>query len=114
MPPAAIDHDRLHALIEDIGAEIFAAILEEFYLEAGTAIDELSQAAAANDANRARQLLHLMTGSAGNIGAANLVRLSQEARMQLDAGAPPAHIDLPAFRAALQTAQSAFAQLNLA
>ncbi len=106
-PTETIDHDRLQALKEDIGEEIFAAILTEFYHETETAIADLSDAVKANDRTRTRELLHLITGSASNIGATNLVQLCASARAELEAGTAPADLDPEAFKAALTAFKAA-------
>ncbi len=81
-----LDTRRISTMMEDFGAEGFAEILTVFYEETAQALSRLGEAVAAHNREEVEKLLHLLKGSAANLGFSALAQACEEARQRLRQG----------------------------
>ena len=103
----------LRSVAEGDGGAFFRELVDIFLTDTPKRFVELEQALAAGDLATARRAAHSVKGSAGNFGAAALVRAAFRAESEAKAGKADAVRDaLPAFRAEYARVEAALRALR--
>lgn len=103
----------LRSVAEGDGGAFFRELVDIFLTDTPKRFVELEQALAAGDFATARRAAHSVKGSAGNFGAAALVRAAFRAESEAKAGRGDAVRDtLPAFRAEYARVEAALREMR--
>jgi HPt (histidine-containing phosphotransfer) domain-containing protein len=78
--PLSVDHERIEGMIEQFGEETFAEIVSAFLEDMEKALADLEQASVASDPGELDRILHLVRGSASNIGLTGLAAACEKVK----------------------------------
>ena len=77
---SVLDMARRDELVDALGEEIYAELIESFFQDAGRLLEELRSATMMRDLKRADDTLHTIKGAASNIGLGNIAATASSLR----------------------------------